>query len=518
MITRTRKSVLRNLRSKSPLREIKKLTKKRKYTLESKLSLQSPNKRLVKYLNMICSDSCGCLVFARENEKVKALFNGYKNFDSSKSPYAYKRGTKSVNGFVYEIELNKGGYQSSVLLKSSIKKGSDNLFYEYLVGIHFINEMNNIYPCFTETYHIMRNESTSLKEEMIGSTKVLTKDINESFQVLNGNINEGIRISCDSSNELAILVQYIKNPITFMDYTLNYKHILMNRRPRLRARTIYQMKQDAEHNNKLAQLLFQIYGPLTQIKDSYTHYDLHGQNVLLYNMKKGTYIIMNYVYKNTTVTFKTNMITKIIDYGRSYFKTSRIDSSKIKEMVCLEKQCNKESPKVPGVIIDVTSLTAETAVDNSMEGYVTPPAMRRSSVKSNKSGGYSVSEKYLYENEECGYDVGYKHLRLKGSIRPNISQDLRLAFQTRNSISANTELGKLLKKIVYKNEYGTPEAVNSEPHPEILNIPELEKALKDLIIDKNYGNINDNIYVNDDCIGTLTIYMDEDELMNFNPL
>ena len=69
------------------------------------------------------------------------------------------------------------------------------------------------------------------------------------------------------------------------------------------------------------QLLFQVYFALSSMVNNYTHYDLHEDNVLCYKPYVGNrYVVMNYHFNDgTVITFPTDHVCKIIDYGRNFF-------------------------------------------------------------------------------------------------------------------------------------------------------------------------------------------------------
>jgi hypothetical protein len=40
-------------------------------------------------------------------------------------------------------------------------------YYEYLVGTKFINKVNEIFPCFTETYHLFKHRSAMSTSDLL---------------------------------------------------------------------------------------------------------------------------------------------------------------------------------------------------------------------------------------------------------------------------------------------------------------------------------------------------------------
>jgi hypothetical protein len=439
------------LKSRSPLQKSRKITSSVKGNLASKLILRNQSKRISKFLKMICSDSCGCLVFGREVEKINFIFDNFKNFNFASSN-AQRVGAVSANGFVFQIEYKNDEYNSNALLKSSINKTSDNLYYEYLVGIHFLNNVNTIFPCFTQTYHILRNNSDELKLAMQKNKLIPIKDIEQNFSFYNKNDPIDTSESCVNADKLSILVQYIRNPINFSKFLVDA------------------FNSDF-YLNDLTQIMYQVYGPLSILSKVYTHYDLHQENVLLYKLQDKTYITMNYVYKHKTVSFNTNFVSKIIDYGRSYFYTDKtINSRKILEQICAEKACMQGSEKC-GI-----------------------------------SMGFGWMELPISKEE-------YKASHYICSSIPNKSHDLRLATFVKDKICykspySESPLALILEKLNYEGEYGTGPA-NSTNFNSIHNVNDLALDLSILIKKNDFGELNKKKHADDACIGILNIYMDD---------
>jgi hypothetical protein len=58
---------------------------------------------------------------------------------------------------------------------------------------------------------------------------------------------------------------------------------------------------------------------LSTLSNDFTHYDLHLQNILVYEPVKGSYIEYHYHIGTEEIIFKSKYIAKIIDYGACYF-------------------------------------------------------------------------------------------------------------------------------------------------------------------------------------------------------
>ena len=171
-------------------------------------------------------------------------------------------------------------YKANALLKSSQQIESDNLYYEYLVGRMFINKVNKIFPCFTETYHLFEHESTKTKNKL-RKKKLVLRELTNTVKI-NGcdesviknslacidNSLVCIDNSCLNGVYYSILLQYISNPIDV--YSFMEKH-----------------ENDELFEGQMLCILFQIYACLSYLKDHFTHYDLHTRNVLLYQLPVG---------------------------------------------------------------------------------------------------------------------------------------------------------------------------------------------------------------------------------------
>ena len=236
-------------------------------------------------------------------------------------------------------------------------------------------------------------------------------------------------------------------------------------------------------------ILYQVYFLLSDMADKFTHYDLHTNNVLLYKLPEGKYIIMNYINKNgqTETTFKTIYIPKIIDYGRSFFYANDNFNSKIlnDKILCKFKECNK-----------------------------------------------------IELNENCGEESGYTYFSYDKNNKPlkeqhyisapirNKSHDLRLAYIFKKHYSKrfgndNADLVDLFDDIYYEEEFGTPEVVDNYTS-KIKNVEDMKMELEERVLYKENFKNNLETYFskNSDkysCLGTLNIYEGNKHIMEFIP-
>jgi len=261
------------------------------------------------YVKKNCQDSGLCLLLylGTESTKIKKLFNNFLDFE-----YAIGRkliGEPSDNGFVNEIIFQRNKYTAHAVLKSSIKKDSDNLWYEYLIGVHINQHYYHKFLCFVETYAAYRYQTDGTgrfqtnKGDMANNQN-MKKPLSKMLSLVSySDEPSAIADSCEEPDRLAILIQYIHNSIDFED--------ILN-------------SGECQHFLKydLIGCLYQVYFSLSSLSETFTHNDLHLKNVLLCPLPvSNTYILFRFHCENgTIITFKSKYIVKIIDYGKSYIK------------------------------------------------------------------------------------------------------------------------------------------------------------------------------------------------------
>ena len=329
--------------------------KKKQYKLKNIKNVVF-DKKTVKYLNTICSDSGECLAFGRESFEIRKVFDHFIDFRHLKK--VQKIGQSSSNGFVLNLHYETMEYKANALLKSSKRATSDNLFYEYLAGILFINRVNQIFPCFTETYHLFRHNSTDTREKIKDNAMRINEystviKLNDCDETLVKSVGECIDDSCKNGENYAILVQYINNPISINSF-------------------IKEHENDELFEQQMLCILYQIYYPLSYLKDDFTHYDLHTDNVLLYKLPAGKFICIQYRNMHTgfVTNINTNYIAKIIDYGRCFFgdfgNNNLLSSKNILKTVKKSIVCNEEGINSVGFNFRDKKHTAENHYISSL--------------------------------------------------------------------------------------------------------------------------------------------------------
>jgi hypothetical protein len=454
----------RKVKVKSPVQSIKKKTPSK---VIGRFMLKTGDKRKLTYLKAICSDSGVCIAFGQNSKKIINYFDGFKTFDYVKLPIT-QIGNPSVNGFVKQIQYEKNGYNAYTVLKSSAKPDGDNLVYEYLVG-QFINNANTYFPCFIETYGLYYYKS-DLGWDQVKNTKVINTNMLKDVLELQTNIYDYKKM-CKESKLAAILIQHLKDVSTLDDIISKGNHFI-----------VYD----------LLYVLYQIYMPLSKLKASFTHYDLHSNNVLLYEPVKGKYLEYYYhLENNQVVNFKSSYLVKLIDYGRSYFNpgTTSLNPTEIYNNLCGEPACTSK-----------------------------PPMFKHDCGSNYGFAWFDPSKKLKKED----YYIN--------TMTPNQSHDLRiLKFLTSLTVSnkfkryidprfevVTNKLAILINMVEYgkglkKNEqwYGAKETTTSGLPSKINNVSDAEQALRTLILTSvETRSLNNIKYKPENKIGSIHVYID----------
>lgn len=283
-----------------------------------------PHKRRAYFLNAICSDAGVCLAFGKEMDTINKHFGRFVDFSLITGPIQ-RIGTPSSNGFVHEMTHERNGYVANSILKSSASRSADNLMFEYLVG-QYINKQCKRFPCFVQTHGVFKYGNDYIWNHMKDTRAIYPSIIQRSLELIPYVNEETMKLACTHSKHLAILIEHIKEGETLMNMCRNVPFL----------------KQD------LLYILFQIYMALATLADTYTHYDLHASNVMIFQPVKGKCIQYQYFLNDgTVVDFKSPYMVKMIDNGRCYFvdhseRGIKHSSKNIYDAICRLKECDPE--------------------------------------------------------------------------------------------------------------------------------------------------------------------------------
>lgn len=228
------------------------------------------------------------------------------------------------------------------VMKYNTRIDSDNLWYEYCVGICCINNLSQYFPVFVKTY------------DLYASTPKLMSRLRRNVSIEGTQWTDDLlpislddyKSACVKYNHLCLSIQYCHDivPLSRITYEANFKI-------------------------ELSIILFQIYFALSQCRHIFTHYDLHDDNVGVIPVGPNKCVEYHYTITEPSgtlrvVKFKSAYIVKIYDYGRAYFSGVvpvtgvPIDSSQVLKHVDIIPECNPSIdygfPNFPEYHIDPT--------------------------------------------------------------------------------------------------------------------------------------------------------------------
>jgi len=414
--------------------------------------------RSEKMIKIMCSNSGQCIAFGRKTAEINHLFKGFTGFDYVVGPVK-ALGQPSNNGFVKEIAYERNGYKSYAILKSSMNPNADNLVYEYLIGIKYINRILHKFPCFIETYGLFYYNDIAQWRRMQGALPIYHTILQ---QLTLQNTIDYSR-SCVEPHQATILIQHISGAKTLYEFLSKPKYI-----------------DTVKYDVVFA--LFIIYHTLSSISKTFTHYDLHDGNVILYEPSPGKYIQYEYhMANNKTISFKCPYLPKIIDYGRSFFDNGNINSKKIYDRVCKEPNC-----KNCGDLMGYSWLTPDSRV------FVR---------SSEKNESHDLRLLYIVKN---AFDI------INSSVHPST-----LAFKRLFTVLKKVKFGIGIKDLDEK-QFGTKENLSMDT-PSIYNVHSAYIQLRELCETPALLVENETRYSNPaNQLGRLHIY-DDGRSMVYEP-
>jgi hypothetical protein len=258
----------------------------------------------------------------------------------------------SANGTIYKFTENDSSIFNFIkdeshvhyIMKTSKDAFSDNLLYEYVVGI-YLNSLKNKYDCFVQTYDLYLLEDNSLNKLKTldnSNTKTLnvdivaknldlpvmellfTKDSNKDKKNNNYVDQEIGHHMCDKNTNFALVQEYIEDGKNFLSYFVGEKN---TRKIEYKSLDFYL-------------ILYQIYKPLCELQDKFSHNDLHMNNIMIKELK------VEKTIKIDEIEYPCQYQPYIIDYGRCFFKTNL---QNVKDSKGFWDSINEELFKVDGI-------------------------------------------------------------------------------------------------------------------------------------------------------------------------
>jgi hypothetical protein len=272
-----------------------------------------------------CPHTGECLVLGKRFTDIYRYFNKFVDFSMTVGDL--HKIAEGRTGHVAEVHYKRGDYSAYAVLKSmgNMRGDGDNLAYEYIVGVHFINHIFKFFPCFIYTYGLFKY-NTPTDHESVLQGSVASADLSRMLTRLPYSITPSlIRRACGNKAELCLLVQHLHKVQTLKHY--------------LDAAN----EGDTRFLNDLPKILFILYHALDALKSVFTHYDFHYKNVLIYELPRVTEF--RYEYPDGVVTFKMKYLPKIVDYGRCYFNyaqnksVKQLSSEDVRAKICSTEMC-----------------------------------------------------------------------------------------------------------------------------------------------------------------------------------
>lgn len=243
---------------------------------------------------------------------------------------------------------------------------------------------------------------------------------------------------CTNPNLAAVLIQHVHKSVALRQKVADITE------PRIARFVDYD----------LLYVLFIVYQALSASAKHFTHYDLHDDNVLMTRNRNDLYFEYHYHLGGRVVVFRSPWVPKIIDYGRSYVKTSK----QIRQKILQLDEC--------------TACGSTVKPHQCLE----------------KKGFRAAEPNSAVKNES-------HDLRLLNELRMN-----RELFRTRDVSVACSKLRNILSETVYGvgvekglEEFATVENLTMAPH-QIFNVHGAFHALKDAVLDDLVQQENAAVY------------------------
>lgn len=370
---------------------------------------ENRDQHLANMLRLACPNSDNCIALGVYGDAIKQLFKDFKALKMVDIASIKQIGSPSSNGFVLQLPFKNQGYIAYTVLKCSIASNADNLYYEYYVGKHFINNFLKKYPCFVETYdcyHFKTEDQLYIAQDFPTRLNVtsLEKIVGTNDEILWQN-------SCKLNKNLCYLSQHF-------DKVLFFKDLIKEK-----------AKYGPKFDNYIINTLYQVYYVLCALNRQYTHYDLHDRNVLLYKPFEGKkYIEMHYHTGGNEFVFQTEHIAKIIDYGRNFFDNEITNTEEILEnYICKDRWCHPScgmnqgyklirgdvlTPGVPKTKDDMfitpnrPNMSHDLRFMKRLEGYALASELPQFNLVYKGAGGYGTPEN-LNPGGRAGWGSNY---------------------------------------------------------------------------------------------------------------
>lgn len=233
----------------------------------------------------------------------------------------------SANGVIGQ--LIRDGTDLPVVLKVNKDHESDNLFYEYCIGLS-LNTARRYLPVFLFTYGLVKIPHANIQKfRSIGKYEIDPDDF-VPIQLNRQTLARYVKTSCEKST-LGLLIQNLPVKYTFKEFISQSLGLRMDERH--------------DHYMELTGILVVLYTCLGSMSSLFTHYDLHTSNVLLIDIGDSKVEYCIHCKDGRDITLHLRFIPIIIDYGRSHFHWM---SEEVLKTVCLTPECEPQCGRDAG--------------------------------------------------------------------------------------------------------------------------------------------------------------------------
>jgi hypothetical protein len=405
-------------------------------------------------LNKLCPNIYDCISFGQEITRITNYFD-FSNFTHTKLPFK-KLESSSGNGIIFLINNVRNGLTATSIMKTAGGTRSDNLLYEYIVGL-FINQVSLVLPCFIQTYDIYYIKDYEKYKKLKTNKKAQIINQRPASYFTKINYNNDTQF-CKDNEYLALLIEYISSSSNIRE---EYK-----KNPNIK-------------QFELLCILLQVYLPLSKIAYNYTHYDLHHENVLLYKLSDNTYYEYVFYYTDERgvkkeIKFKTQYIVKIIDYGRSYFKYLNDNTNNSEAILKFiqdtqTKECKNYNGHGLGWLYPRTYSPCVPSIDGCIN-----------------SGKSNISHDLRF-----AYYIFNAFYKQKFTMPANMPNFMKLLVTS-------------LKSIKYEKVIGTFEQITPITD-KIVNVIELAHSLEKCIDTREFIDVQNQTFLNFTNVGTLNV-------------
>jgi hypothetical protein len=365
-----------------------------------------------------------------------------------------------------------------VIIKHNTNINNDNIYYEYLVG-RCINRFKSMTPFFINTCGLYEYSTYLDIDTLVKNSRSEFYDISK-LELKNNtsrNLLDKVLNACEG-REYGLVIQHINHRVSIADLCDIILSVLEE-----------EDEEEDQYNPEdlimLINSLYLVYMTLDKWRNIFTHYDLHAENIILYEIPHIKYLEVIVKYIDGEVKFNTNYVPIIIDYGRSYidcdtFTEEILNSSKFLSKVCTTEQCPSKCGNERGFNF-VGEKNGEEFLPTSEKDYFINTARKNIS---HDLRLLSILRDY--------YNFHGLHSKLSGS-----NKDILGSFID------------LLTSLKY-DRFGTAENLTVESD-QILNVRHAHQKLKKIVESATLDFSRREKY------GTLTIYADTNQSFEFIP-